>query len=114
MIFWKDNKAGFVGGSKRLIKGVFQYIHSVTTGTVIVSPDCFAAFKGIITDSDGFQGLIDDSTNAFIGLIDDDPTARIGTVFPNKGFNGIIDPDDLGFEGSITDAIGFEGQLCDC
>ncbi len=114
MIFWKDHKAALTGASKRAIKGVFQYIHSITTGTVIVSPDCFAAFEGLITDEAGFQGLIDGANMGFEGLIDGDPIGREGAVFPNKGFNGIIDADDLGFEGRITDKIGFEGQLCDC
>lgn len=114
MIFWNNNKGGFAGASKTFIKGVLNVVHSITTGTVIVSPDCFAAFEGLITDKEGFQGLIDDSALGFAGLIDDDPTARQGEVFPNKGFNGIIDPDDLGFQGRITDKIGFDGPLCDC
>ena len=114
MIFWNNNKGGFAGASKTFIKGVLNVVHSITSGTVIVSPDCIAAFEGKITDSDGFQGLIDDSALGFVGLIDDDAIGFVGLVFPNKAFNGIIDPDALGFEGRITDKIGFEGELCGC
>ena len=34
MIKWRDGKAGFVGASKRLIKGFFSYSYSVTTAAV--------------------------------------------------------------------------------
>jgi len=36
MIIWRDNKAGFVGGSKHLIKGMFQFTYSKTSETVVV------------------------------------------------------------------------------
>jgi len=37
MIIWRNNKAGFVGGSKRLIKGVFQFTYSKAS-EVVVTP----------------------------------------------------------------------------
>ena len=36
MIIWRDNKASFVGASKRLIKGFFKYVYSVTTASVTI------------------------------------------------------------------------------
>ena len=33
MINWRSGKAGFVGGSKYIVKGVFKYFHSVTSVT---------------------------------------------------------------------------------
>ena len=35
MINWRDGKAGFVGGLKRIIKGVFDPVYSVTSATAI-------------------------------------------------------------------------------
>ena len=36
MITWRSGKAGFVGGSKTLIKGVFSFQHAVSIGVVVV------------------------------------------------------------------------------
>lgn len=36
MISWREGKAGFVGGSKRLIKGMFGFSYSVAS--IIVAP----------------------------------------------------------------------------
>ena len=77
------------------------------------SPDCFLGFNGKITDSQGFQGLIDDSVTAVIGLINDDPVAVIGMVYPQAAFSGII-TDKQAFNGVVTDKKGFEGEICDC
>lgn len=35
MINWREGKAGFVGGSKRLIKGIFRYAYSVTSAIAV-------------------------------------------------------------------------------
>ena len=34
MINWREGKGGFVGGAKRLIKGVFQYSYTITSVVV--------------------------------------------------------------------------------
>lgn len=36
MIVWRSNKAGYVGASKRLIKGAFQYTYSKSSDAVAV------------------------------------------------------------------------------
>lgn len=79
----------------------------------IDTPDCFAPFIGHIDSKIGFDGRIDDQTNAFIGVIDADPTASIGVLFPKIGFIGIIDDDPNAFIGEIDDKIGFDGEICD-
>ena len=35
MIKWREGKAGFVGGSKRLIKGFFNYVYTVTSAITV-------------------------------------------------------------------------------
>lgn len=39
MIVWRSGLGGFVGASKRLIKGFFNYAYTVTTESVVVIPD---------------------------------------------------------------------------
>lgn len=77
------------------------------------SPDCFLAFEGLIQDTAGFQGLINDDPVAVNGLINDDPVATIGLLHPQVAFEGPL-TDKAGFEGPLTDSEGFEGELCDC
>lgn len=38
MIKWRSGKAGFVGGLKHAIRGLFSYQHSVTTDDVVIAP----------------------------------------------------------------------------
>ena len=78
------------------------------------SPDCFLAFNGKITGSEGFEGLINDDPVAVIGLINDDPVAVLGTVFPEMAFNGLIDDSPTASQGKVTGAEGFDGEVCDC
>ena len=56
---WRDGLAGFVGGAKTLIKGVFQYSHTVTTEAVIITPKSFGVFSVIDADGQGLTSLID-------------------------------------------------------
>lgn len=77
------------------------------------SPDCFVAFQGQITPSEGFEGEIELNL-AVVGIINDADTAVIGAIYPVARFEGIIDPRDTGFNGTITDKDGFIGKMCDC
>lgn len=77
------------------------------------SPDCFAAFQGEITPESGFQGEIELNL-AVSGFINNEAIAVIGTIYPVARFEGIIDPSDTGFNGTITDKDGFTGTICDC
>ena len=48
MIKWREGKAGFSGASKRLIKGVFDYVYTVTTEPIliVVSPNVISINPG--------------------------------------------------------------------
>jgi len=78
-----------------------------------LTPDCFAAFQGEITPSEGFEGEIELNL-AVNGFVNDSDTAVIGTIYPVARFEGTIDPSDTGFNGTITDKDGFDGTICDC
>lgn len=39
MIRWRDGKAGFVGATKRLIKGFFDSSFTLTSETVVPEPE---------------------------------------------------------------------------
>lgn len=54
--------------------------------------DCFIGFNGPITVDDtilAFQGLITD-TIGFAGLINDDPVALVGLITDTRGFEGEV------------------------
>lgn len=38
MINWRNGKGGFNGGAKILIKGFFQFVHSITSAAIPVTP----------------------------------------------------------------------------
>ena len=114
MINWRDGKGGFVGGLKYLVKGVFQFAHSLTSvAPVGPSPDCITAFIGALDSKDAvFIGLIND-TNAEIGALDAGDAVFIGALDADDAtFIGPIDPDNS-FIGAITDETAFNGDLCD-
>jgi hypothetical protein len=72
MIIWREGKAGFVGGSKRLIKGVFSYIYTAAGATALV-PDII---EGIISSmtSDGFgtTGIITADGDGIASMMSND------------------------------------------
>ncbi len=104
---------GAIGQADRQ-QSLSSYSGILVDPPVIVSPDCYVPFIGVINESCGFTGSIDGSANAFIGLINAEPVAGIGILYPTKGFTGIIDSSDTAFQGKLTDSIGFEGDMCDC
>tara|TARA_R110000803_G_scaffold115793_5_gene184361 strand:- start:8139 stop:8417 length:279 start_codon:yes stop_codon:yes gene_type:complete len=73
MINWRSGKAGFVGGLKYAIRGVFQFAHSVTSEAPVVVYS--VKFKGYIRESvyggipksASFTGVVKQS--AFSGII---------------------------------------------
>lgn len=71
---WRNGKGGFVGGLKYIIKGVFQYAHSITSATPVgPTPDCFVTFIGTITEPLPPEDVL------FIGTITDE-NALIGNL----------------------------------
>lgn len=95
MMNWRDGKGGFVGGLKYLIKGVFQFAHSLTSvAPVGPTPDCFVAFVGTITDPTL------------------DKVAFIGTITDTLAMIGTINDDEASFLGTITDTHATIGSIC--
>ena len=45
MIIWRDGKAGFVGGAKTLIKGVFSMQYSISIAVTTTPSVTFSAVK---------------------------------------------------------------------
>ena len=115
MINWKSHRAALTGASKYLIKGVISVVHSVTSATVIVTPDCFLPLESSIgSEAQGLLGAIDATEiaesgiilefNAFQGVIDSGITA----------LQGAIDPDGEALNSNIQDSFGIQAALCDC
>ncbi len=48
MINWRNGRATFVGASKYLIKGFFNFAHSITSESVDVVPDCVTSVNSLI------------------------------------------------------------------
>lgn len=92
---WRNGKAGFVGGLKYIIKGVFQFAHSITSAAPVgPTPDCFVTFIGTIED---------------IPLSD---AVFIGTLTDTKTLIGALDVKDGAFIGTLTDENALIGNIC--
>jgi len=72
VINWRSGKAGFVGSSKRLIKGVFEFIYTAPTDLVVIqdivdgilskiSPNGFGVTSTISMDGDGILSTMQNS-----------------------------------------------------
>jgi len=95
MINWRNGKGGFVGGLKTLIKGVFQYAHSITSATPVgPTPDCFVTFIGTIEERTMSDAVF------------------IGTLTDTKTLIGTLDADNAEFNGTMTDQNALIGKLC--
>jgi hypothetical protein len=95
MMNWRDGKGGFVGGLKYLIKGVFQFAHSLTSvAPVGPTPDCYIASQGHIIDTPMSDIA---AVGAIIGFV-----AAVGT----------LDAADSAAIGTLTDTNSAQGSLC--
>ncbi len=73
MINWRDGKGGFVGASKRFIKGFFSYSYAVTTESVeITTPG-----KRIITESGRDKSISISSTTRVIDISQNSKTITV-------------------------------------
>jgi len=79
MIRWRSGVAGFVGRSKRIIKGVFQAYYSVTSVTVD-PPNLTEGFVSIIISAG--QGALSPITANGQGLL--------STITATSGFSSIM------------------------
>ena len=113
MISWKTHKAAFTGASNYLIKGIISVVHSVTSASVIVTPDCFESFEGKIDDSDTvLQSSIDAAVTVLESNIEEfTPFSSIIEIQNN--FQGVIDAAALALSGIIDDTPeAIEGPIC--
>lgn len=106
MINWKDHKAALTGASKYLIKGVFRFVHSVTSDSLepIESVVCF---PGVLKDLE-LNGTL--KNIEFNGILVDQVFNGILNAEPN--FNGILK--DINHPGTLVE-IEFDGIIrTDC
>jgi hypothetical protein len=85
MINWRNGKAGFVGGLKYIIKGVFQFAHSITTTSTETEKASFAIESEISSDGQGVLSAITTAGEAVVaGLVS------------GKGVRSVISSDGIG------------------
>lgn len=69
MIKWREGKAGFVGNSKRLIKGIFSYVYTVTTDLAIILSITDGVVSTMTSDGHGTTGLITSDGSGVLSLM---------------------------------------------
>lgn len=92
MINWRNGKGGFVGGLKHAIRGMFQFVHSITSDSVLTPKASFAVESTISSDGLGVLSAITTAGETVIaGLVS------------GKGVRSVISSDGIGvnnkFEG---------------
>ena len=101
MINWRDGKAGFVGASKRLIRGVFQYSYTVTTETVVTQGPGF-----------GVGSVIRNNGVGKLGLMNNDGVGESGSIVLGFGVGSVIRNNGVGKTSLINnDGVGKEGEI---
>jgi len=68
MINWRNGKGGFVGGLKHSIKGFFQYAHSVTTESVVISGPEGIIVGGVLGNGLQVNGVLGEGVAASSSL----------------------------------------------
>ena len=101
MINWRNGKAGFVGASKYIIKGLFQYAHSVTSESA-VTPDSFFSVIGLInTAGQNVEGKIVDVALSVSGIITEITSVSGLIIEEPLNVLGKIDADGISVKGDI-------------
>ena len=101
MINWRDGKAGFVGASKRFIKGVFRFAHTVTTASEVRAAPGFGVGSRMTNTGIGKTGTV---ANDGIG--------QAGAIVFGFGVASWITNQGIGTTGTITnDGIGKTGDI---
>jgi len=98
MINWREGKAGFVGGSKRLIKGVFSYVYTVTS--VSIEPPNLTV---------GFMSIVQEAGKGALSTITADGVGVLSTIEQSSGLLSIIQESGKG----VSSAIDEDGQGVD-
>ncbi len=92
MIRWRSGLAGFVGGSKRIVKGVFQAYYSVTS--VTIEPPNLTVGLASIINSTGL-GALSTITGNGQGLL--------STITATSGFSSIMQSNGQGVTSTIIE-----------
>jgi len=71
MINWREGKAGFVGGSKRLIKGVFSYVYTVTSAFVVIPDIVDGVVSSMTSDGFGTTGIMTSDGGGIVSTMTD-------------------------------------------
>jgi len=101
MIKWREGKAGFVGGSKRFIKGFFDFSFTLTSEDAITP-----------TSSFGVNSLISEHGQGVVGIINAQGQGVSGTIYESIGISSIIESKGQGVVGEIDEnGQGVEGNL---
>jgi len=100
MINWREGKAGFVGGSKRLIKGVFSYIYTVTT-----------EFAEILEITDGIVSPMTSDGFGTTGLITQDGDGTVSAMTDSGIISTLSDYGDYALSTITSDGDGITSTL---
>lgn len=71
MIKWREGKAGFIGNSKRLIKGFFNSVYTVTTAFVITPDIVDGVVSSMTSDGFGTTGIITADGGGIVSTMSD-------------------------------------------
>ena len=113
MINWKNHRAALTGASKTLIRGVISVVHSVTSQSVIVTPDCVTTFESQINDTPlALVSTIDAGVIAIESNIQ--PTVSFSSIINiQNNFEGLMNALPLVFDGQIdATPIAVNGVIC--
>jgi len=96
MINWRIGKAGFVGASKYLIKGFFNYAYSVTSAEVI-TPSVTTGLQSTISASNlGLSSPVSGDVLGLVSQINQDFSVLSLISSSNLGLQSTIDGNVLG------------------
>jgi len=92
MIKWRSGLAGFAGNSKRLIKGVFSYVYTVTS--VSIEPPNLTV---------GFMSIIQETGKGALSIITSDGVGVLSEIEQSNGLLSIIQSNGKGVSSAITE-----------
>ena len=83
MINWREGKAGFVGNSKRLIKGFFNYAYTVTTANIDIPEIVDGIISSMTSDGHGTTGVITSDGGGIVSTVENS-----GIISPLDSYGG--------------------------
>jgi len=81
MINWRNGKAAFVGASRYLIKGFFEFQHSKTSEDVVAPTDVAFGVSGVIdANGIGVSGVINAGGAGLFGSVSKSGNGSVGAI----------------------------------